>query len=63
MPSLSNESKNEKSLTNASFSRSPKLKEIPVSLKDVVRPLKAPGWPIINESKNNKTLTNETENT
>lgn len=62
MPTIAEESKNEKSLTNETLNGDIALQDAPIPLSEMPRPLFAPGKPIIKETKNLKSLVNDSEN-
>lgn len=61
MPSLSNESKNDKSLSNETTDNSLTWDKATNTWADATAPWESPGRPVTKESKNNKTLINDSE--
>ena len=63
MPSITNQSKNEKTLTNDNLDADLTFDETtPITFDESQRPFSDLGKPITNQSKNEKSLTNTAEN-
>lgn len=62
MPGISNNSKNDKTLSNADLGADIIVDEATMTIDDAERPVDFLGNPVTKKTKNNKTLTNSNEN-
>lgn len=63
MPSISNGSKNNKTVSNADMNNSATVDDMATPYDDAQLPYDDPGNPLSKQSKNNKSLSNASENT